>query len=106
MATGLNTIGPLALAMLAVWPIAVDAAHHAVPAPAVDCNSVILNLADCLTFFIDDSTEAKPLGSCCSDLKMVMKTNTECLCKGFKKIVQYERIAAPCQDSRSAYISL
>nr|GME02415.1 non-specific lipid-transfer protein-like protein At2g13820 [Ipomoea batatas]GME08398.1 non-specific lipid-transfer protein-like protein At2g13820 [Ipomoea batatas]GME17594.1 non-specific lipid-transfer protein-like protein At2g13820 [Ipomoea batatas] len=96
MATGLNTIGPLALAMLAVWPIAVDAAHHAVPAPAVDCNSVILNLADCLTFFIDGSTKAKPLGSCCSGLKMVMKTNTECLCKGFKKIAQYQRIAAPC----------
>nr|GMD46572.1 non-specific lipid-transfer protein-like protein At2g13820 [Ipomoea batatas] len=68
-----------------IWPIAVDAAHHTVPARAVDCNSVILNLADCLTFFIDGSTEAKPLGSCCSGLKMVMKTNTECLCKGFKK---------------------
>nr|GLL47307.1 non-specific lipid-transfer protein-like protein At5g64080 [Ipomoea trifida] len=105
MATGLNTIRPLALAMLAIWAIAVDAAHHATPAPALDCNNVILNqLADCLHFVRDDSTEAKPMGSCCSDLKMVMKTNAECLCKGFKNIAQYQRIAAPCQDSRSAYL--
>ncbi|XP_019171862.1 PREDICTED: non-specific lipid-transfer protein-like protein At5g64080 [Ipomoea nil] len=88
MATGLNTIGPLAVAMLAVWAIAVDSAHHAAPAPAVDCNSVILNLAGCLTFVTNGSTEAKPQGSCCSGLKMVLKTNAECLCEGFKNSAQ------------------
>ncbi|XP_019181655.1 PREDICTED: non-specific lipid-transfer protein-like protein At2g13820 [Ipomoea nil] len=51
---------------------------------AVDCNNIILNLADCITFVTNDSTEAKPQGSCCSGLKMVLKTKTECLCNGFK----------------------
>nr|GMC83278.1 non-specific lipid-transfer protein-like protein At2g13820 [Ipomoea batatas] len=89
MATGLNTIGPLAVAMLAVWAIAVvDSAHHAAPAPAADCGSVILNLADCLTFVTNGSTEAKPQGTCCSGLKTVLKTNAECLCEGFKNSAQ------------------
>ncbi|XP_031127054.1 non-specific lipid-transfer protein-like protein At5g64080 [Ipomoea triloba] len=89
MATGLNTIGPLAVALLAVWAIAVvDSAHHAAPAPAADCGSVILNLADCLTFVTNGSTEAKPQGTCCSGLKTVLKTNAECLCEGFKNSAQ------------------
>nr|GLL23851.1 non-specific lipid-transfer protein-like protein At5g64080 [Ipomoea trifida] len=75
--------------MLAVWAIAVvDCAHHAAPAPAADCGSVILNLADCLTFVTNGSTEAKPQGTCCSGLKTVLKTNAECLCEGFKNSAQ------------------
>ncbi|KAM7476477.1 hypothetical protein LguiB_023720 [Lonicera macranthoides] len=45
--------------LLAIWAFTSSAsgAHHATPAPAVDCSSVILNLADCLSVVTTGSTE-------------------------------------------------
>ncbi|KAM7478952.1 hypothetical protein LguiA_027165 [Lonicera macranthoides] len=76
--------------LLAIWAFTsfASGAHHAAPAPAVDCSSVILNLADCLSFVTAGSTVKKPEGSCCSGLKTVLKTDAECLCEGFKNSAQ------------------
>ncbi|KAM7510903.1 hypothetical protein LguiB_009778 [Lonicera macranthoides] len=65
--------------LLAIWAFTSSAsgAHHAAPAPAVDCSSVILNLADCLSFVTASSTVKKPEGSFRSGLKTVLKTNAE-----------------------------
>ncbi|XP_016515635.1 non-specific lipid transfer protein GPI-anchored 31 [Nicotiana tabacum] len=65
-----------------------SASRQAAPAPAVDCNNLVLNLADCLSFVTNGSTEKKPQGTCCSGLKMVLKTDAECLCEGFKNSAQ------------------
>ncbi|KAM7518562.1 hypothetical protein LguiB_017524 [Lonicera macranthoides] len=48
--------------LLAIWAFTSSAsgAHHAAPAPSVDCLSVILNLADCFSFVTADSTVKKP----------------------------------------------
>ncbi|XP_019168756.1 PREDICTED: non-specific lipid-transfer protein-like protein At2g13820 [Ipomoea nil] len=88
MAMGLNAFGPVVLGLLALWAVTADSAHHSAPAPAVDCNSVVLNLADCLSFVTNGSTTKKPEGTCCSGLKMVLKSNAECLCEGFKNSAQ------------------
>ncbi|KAA8545588.1 hypothetical protein F0562_020372 [Nyssa sinensis] len=74
--------------ILAIWAVKnVDSAHHA-PAPSVDCSSLILNMADCLTYVTNGSTVKKPEGTCCSGLKMVLKANAECLCEAFKNSAQ------------------
>ncbi|GMJ03446.1 xylogen protein 1, glycosylphosphatidylinositol-anchored lipid protein transfer 31 [Hibiscus trionum] len=80
------------LAILSIW--AVDAAHHQATAPspsssssntpAVDCSTLILNMADCLSFVSSGSEVSKPEGTCCSGLKTVLKTGPECLCEAFK----------------------
>ncbi|KAJ4716642.1 Non-specific lipid-transfer protein-like protein [Melia azedarach] len=65
----------------------VSCAHHAAaesPAPAVDCSSLVLNMADCLSFVSAGSTVTKPEATCCSGLKTVLKTDAECLCEAFK----------------------
>ncbi|XP_023642288.1 non-specific lipid-transfer protein-like protein At2g13820 [Capsella rubella] len=51
---------------------------------AVDCSSLILNMADCLSFVTSGSTVEKPEGTCCSGLKTVVRTGPECLCEAFK----------------------
>ncbi|KAH7575611.1 hypothetical protein JRO89_XS02G0162500 [Xanthoceras sorbifolium] len=56
----------------------------AAPAPAADCSSLILNMADCLSFVSAGSTVTKPEGTCCSGLKTVLKSDSECLCEAFK----------------------
>ncbi|XP_043718541.1 non-specific lipid transfer protein GPI-anchored 11-like [Telopea speciosissima] len=66
---------------------AVDSAHA--PAPAVDCSSLIVNMADCLSFVSNGSKEKKPQSTCCSGLKTVLKTDAECLCEAFKSSAQY-----------------
>ncbi|XP_017972069.1 PREDICTED: non-specific lipid-transfer protein-like protein At5g64080 isoform X2 [Theobroma cacao] len=77
----------LTIAILSVW--AASAAHHQAAAPSpssssVDCSSLILNMADCLSFVSSGSEVSKPEGSCCSGLKTVLKTDAECLCEAFK----------------------
>ncbi|XWS68323.1 hypothetical protein CRYUN_Cryun04dG0080400 [Craigia yunnanensis] len=77
----------LILAFLSIW--AVDAAHHhaAAPSPSsssVDCSSLILNMADCLSFVSSGSQVSKPDGTCCSGLKTVLKADPDCLCEAFK----------------------
>ncbi|KAL7227759.1 hypothetical protein ACSBR1_022605 [Camellia fascicularis] len=54
------------------------------PSPSADCSTLILNLADCLTYVIGGSTVKTPEGTCCTGLKTVLKTDPECLCEGFK----------------------
>ncbi|KAL8205831.1 hypothetical protein R6Q57_009382 [Mikania cordata] len=58
------------------------------PAPAADCSTVILNMADCLSFVTAGSTVKKPEGTCCSGLKSVLKTDAQCLCEAFKNSAQ------------------
>ncbi|XVE93101.1 hypothetical protein REPUB_Repub01dG0161200 [Reevesia pubescens] len=76
----------LTLAILSIW--AVDAAHHHASAPSpsssVDCSSLILNMADCLSFVSSGSQVSKPEGTCCSGLRTVLKADAECLCEAFK----------------------
>nr|KJB47194.1 hypothetical protein B456_008G015000 [Gossypium raimondii] len=86
---------PLTLAaIISVW-VAADAAHHhhtaSAPSPSsssssssVDCSSLILNMADCLSFVSSGSEVSKPEGTCCSGLKTVLKTDAECLCEAYK----------------------
>ncbi|KAH6811724.1 Bifunctional inhibitor/lipid-transfer protein/seed storage 2S albumin superfamily protein [Perilla frutescens var. frutescens] len=64
------------------------AAVWAAPAPAVDCSSLVLNMADCLTFVTAGSTTKKPEGTCCSGLKTVLKTDADCLCEAFRNSAQ------------------
>ncbi|KVI10947.1 non-specific lipid-transfer protein-like protein At5g64080 [Cynara cardunculus var. scolymus] len=67
----------------------VESAHHTgAPAPAADCSTVILNMADCLSYVTAGSTVKKPEGTCCSGLKTVLKTDAECLCEAFKNSAQ------------------
>ncbi|XP_010521032.1 PREDICTED: non-specific lipid-transfer protein-like protein At5g64080 [Tarenaya hassleriana] len=80
-----------AMSLIAVFVLSVSSApvfaashQHAAPAPAVDCSTLILNMADCLTFVSSGSSVAKPEDSCCSGLKTVLRTDAECLCEGFK----------------------
>ncbi|XP_038888277.1 non-specific lipid transfer protein GPI-anchored 31 [Benincasa hispida] len=87
MATAKLFLALFALPFLAVHFSAVSAAHDA-PAPAVDCSSLILNMADCLSFVSNDSTTTKPQGSCCSGLKTVLKADADCLCEAFKNSAQ------------------
>ncbi|KAE8720440.1 Detected protein of unknown function [Hibiscus syriacus] len=78
---GLNIFCFFFLAILSIS--AVDAAHHHATAPspsssssttpAVDCSTLILNMADCLSFVSSGSEVSKPEGTCCSGLKTVLK---------------------------------
>ena len=74
------------LCVLAIWVVGyaqAGSAHHA-PAPSVDCSSLILNMADCLSYVTNGSTVTKPEGTCCTGLKTVLKADAECLCEAFK----------------------
>ncbi|KAK4271237.1 hypothetical protein QN277_019959 [Acacia crassicarpa] len=82
----------LILCLWAIWAVAVvhgasSSAHHA-PSPSPDCSSLILNMADCLSFVSSGSTTMKPSGSCCSGFKTVLKTSPECICEAFKSSSQ------------------
>ncbi|XP_023638183.1 non-specific lipid-transfer protein-like protein At5g64080 [Capsella rubella] len=83
-----SAVTPLLLAvLLSLSTVSVlSASHHhvAAPAPSVDCSTLILNMADCLSFVSSGGTVAKPEGTCCSGLKTVLKTDAECLCEAFK----------------------
>ncbi|KAL5562951.1 hypothetical protein UlMin_032698 [Ulmus minor] len=81
----------LILCLLAVF--AVNYAHSAgssrgAPAPAVDCSSLILSMADCLSFVSNGSTVSKPEGTCCTGLKTVLKADAACLCEAFRSSAQ------------------
>ncbi|KAG2301067.1 hypothetical protein Bca4012_059188 [Brassica carinata] len=85
MATSFSTLTPFLFILLSI-PSVLGASHHhtAAPAPAADCSTLILNMADCLSFVSAGGTEAKPASSCCNGLKTVLKTDAECLCEAFK----------------------
>lgn len=86
MATSFSTSTPFLFMLLLSIPSVLGASHHhtAAPAPAVDCSTLILNMADCLSFVSAGGTEAKPASSCCNGLKTVLKADAECLCEAFK----------------------
>ncbi|XP_010484179.1 PREDICTED: non-specific lipid-transfer protein-like protein At5g64080 [Camelina sativa] len=83
-----SSVTPFLLAvLLSLSSVSVlSASHHhaAAPAPSVDCSTIILNMADCLSFVTSGGTVTKPEGTCCSGLKTVLKTDAECLCEAFK----------------------
>ncbi|MQK22019.1 hypothetical protein EI013_27005, partial [Escherichia coli] len=62
---------------------------HGAPAPSVDCSSLVLTMADCLSFVTNGSTTTKPEGTCCSGLKSTLKTAPACLCEAFKSSAQF-----------------
>ncbi|OIW21581.1 hypothetical protein TanjilG_06361 [Lupinus angustifolius] len=81
----------LILFILSIWAIDLShgaSSHHA-PAPSVDCSTLVLTMADCLSFVTNGSTTTKPEGSCCSGLKSVLKTDPACLCEAFKSSAQF-----------------
>ncbi|KAI3752842.1 hypothetical protein L2E82_24880 [Cichorium intybus] len=84
-----TTVLILSISAVMMYAGLVESAHHtAAPAPAADCSTVILNMADCLSYVTAGSTVKKPEGTCCSGLKSVLKTNAECLCEAFKNSAQ------------------
>ncbi|KAG2705149.1 hypothetical protein I3843_05G036000 [Carya illinoinensis] len=76
----------LVMCVLAIWAFdfAQGASSQHAPAPSVDCSSLILNMADCLSFVSEGSTTTKPEGNCCVGLKTVLKADAACLCEAFK----------------------
>ena len=59
------------------------------PSPGVDCTSLVMNMADCLSYVTNGSTETKPEDTCCSGLKTVLKADVDCLCEAFKSSAQF-----------------
>ncbi|XVE55456.1 hypothetical protein DITRI_Ditri03aG0160100 [Diplodiscus trichospermus] len=53
-------------------------------APSLSCSTIIYDMADCLSFLSNGSTEEKPTSSCCSGFKAVLKSNAECICEALK----------------------
>ncbi|XP_073126959.1 non-specific lipid transfer protein GPI-anchored 31-like isoform X2 [Henckelia pumila] len=77
------------LNLLAFFAAASSAAQLApTPAVAVDCSTLVLTMADCLSYVTEGSKVSKPEGHCCSGLKKVLKTKAECLCDTFKNSAQ------------------
>ncbi|GMH23719.1 hypothetical protein Nepgr_025562 [Nepenthes gracilis] len=75
-------MGVLFLVLMCVW--ALGDGNVAEAASTTDCSSLVMDMADCLSFVTNGSTDTKPTGSCCSGLKTVLKTDAECLCETFK----------------------
>ncbi|XP_072983012.1 non-specific lipid transfer protein GPI-anchored 12-like [Typha latifolia] len=51
------------------------------PAPALDCETALLNLSKCLTYVEDGSNLTRPEKGCCSDLAGVLNDEPICLCQ-------------------------
>ncbi|KAF6154083.1 hypothetical protein GIB67_031344 [Kingdonia uniflora] len=84
-------------AALYVNPVACRGHHHApsvspsvAPSPpaGTDCSTLVLELAPCLSFLGEGSTDTKPDGECCTALKDVLKTDAQCLCESFNAAAQ------------------
>ncbi|XP_074269456.1 non-specific lipid transfer protein GPI-anchored 19-like [Silene latifolia] len=77
--------------MLVLLSVAIGIAVFQTPsasAAGVDCTSLVLTMADCLSYVSNDSTTTKPEGGCCSGLKQVLKTSPGCLCQAFQQSAQ------------------
>ncbi|XP_073147604.1 non-specific lipid transfer protein GPI-anchored 11 [Henckelia pumila] len=74
--------------LIMLFGVVCSAAPVAPPPAAVDCTSLVLNMADCLSFVMAGSSLKKPEGTCCSGLKMVLKTDADCLCETFRNSAQ------------------
>lgn len=77
-----------AVALMVLLAVSSGATHQA-PAPSVDCSTLVLKMADCLSYVTNGSTVTKPEGTCCSGLKTVLKSDAECLCETFKSSAQF-----------------
>ncbi|XVF36761.1 hypothetical protein REPUB_Repub19eG0086200 [Reevesia pubescens] len=51
---------------------------------SVTCSTIIYDMADCISFLSNGSTDEKPTPSCCSGFKAVLKTDAECICEALK----------------------
>ncbi|WJX22011.1 hypothetical protein P8452_11363 [Trifolium repens] len=82
----------LILCIFAIWAIdftkSASSSHNA-PSPSVDCSLLIIAMSDCLSFVTNDSTVTKPEGTCCSGLKIVLKSIPSCLCEVFENSSQF-----------------
>ncbi|KAI4296333.1 hypothetical protein L6164_036299 [Bauhinia variegata] len=78
------------LCILAIWAVdsACGASSHNAPTPSTDCSTLVLTMADCLSFLSNGSTIKKPEGTCCSGLKSVLKSDPACLCQAFRSSTQ------------------
>ncbi|GAA0173776.1 hypothetical protein LIER_27324 [Lithospermum erythrorhizon] len=56
---------------------------------SVESATLVVGMADCLSFVSDGSTLKKPQGSCCSGLKTLIKTDTDCLCQAFQNSAHF-----------------
>ncbi|CAA7034865.1 unnamed protein product [Microthlaspi erraticum] len=91
MATISSIATPFLLVLLLSVSSVYGASHHhtAAPAPSVDCTTLILNMAECLSFVSSGVTEMKPARACCDGLKTVLKTDAQCLCEAFKSSASF-----------------
>ncbi|RHN71634.1 putative plant lipid transfer protein/Par allergen [Medicago truncatula] len=74
------------LSIFVIWAVDFPSASSArdAPSPSADCSTIVVIMADCLSFVSNDSTITKPSGACCSGLKTVLKTSPTCLCDSLK----------------------
>ncbi|KAK2393198.1 Bifunctional inhibitor/lipid-transfer protein/seed storage 2S albumin superfamily protein [Trifolium repens] len=82
----------LILCIFAIWAIdftnSASSSHNA-PSPSVDCSLLVITMSDCLSFVTNNSTVTKPEGTCCSGLKIVLKSIPSCLCEVFENSAQF-----------------
>ncbi|XP_010530168.1 PREDICTED: non-specific lipid-transfer protein-like protein At2g13820 [Tarenaya hassleriana] len=64
-------------------PPAMPPAVSPAPGPSnSDCSTIIFNMADCLSFISEGSTDPKPTKSCCDGMNSVLEYNPKCICAG------------------------
>ncbi|KAI4342274.1 hypothetical protein MLD38_026916 [Melastoma candidum] len=81
------SLAAILLLTLAAAALSAHPRHDASP-PAADCSSLVLTMADCLSFVSNGSTVDKPEGTCCAGLKTVLKTDAACLCEALRSSAQ------------------
>ena len=57
------------------------------PSPSMSCSTIIYDMAECISFLSNGSTEEKATPPCCSGFKSVLKTNAECICEALKSSI-------------------
>ncbi|XP_050233050.1 non-specific lipid transfer protein GPI-anchored 11-like isoform X2 [Mercurialis annua] len=54
-----------------------------VPAPSADCDSIVVDMYDCIDFVTSGSNTTKPSSSCCTGLENIVEVSPDCLCEGY-----------------------
>ncbi|XP_051143286.1 non-specific lipid transfer protein GPI-anchored 12-like [Andrographis paniculata] len=77
------TIAYLLITVMAASPPAGEPSPSSAPAPSpeTDCMSVLINMADCLSYVEADSNLTKPDPLCCHEVSDLISTQPVCLCK-------------------------
>ncbi|CAK9174261.1 unnamed protein product [Ilex paraguariensis] len=82
--------------IVATWAVvAVNGAKHypnspssqppvLAPAPSAGCDTLIFEMVDCLSFLSNGGNETVPEASCCDGFKVVLDTDSECICEALK----------------------